>query len=126
MNYKYKNGDNVIYKSANKEELCFIFKQRSQGGEPTYLINNIETLKVIDQVPEPSLVKCGPDKIVDYYWSKIEYTGNNGIISKYIVNYILKNITTTSSVIWGPNSDNTTYSLKISNYPAWIKTLTTN
>ena len=123
MNYKYNNGDNVVYKSDGKEELCFIIKQRSQQGEPTYLIHNIETMKILDQIPETSLVKCGPNKIVDYYWDKIEYTGNNGIISKYIVNYILKNITNSSNVIWGPNNDNTTYSLKISNYPVWIKTL---
>ena len=53
--------------------------------------------------------------------NKIEYTGNNDVMSKYIVNNILKNISTTENVIWGPNNTNTTYSLKISSNPVWLK-----
>ena len=121
MEYKFNVGDNVIYDNNGKKEFCFIFKHRSHSNRPTYLLNNLETLRIIDQVEESSLEKTDIKSVVDYYWNNIEYTGDNGVMSSYIVNNILKNISNTKNIIWGPNKSDHTYTLKINNYPAWIK-----
>ena len=102
MEYKFSVGDNVLYDNDGKKELCFIFKHRSHSQRPTYLVTDIKS-------------------VVDYYWNNINYTGDNGVMSNYIVNNILKNIATTKNVIWGPNISDQTYTLKIDKYPAWIK-----
>jgi len=121
MEYKFSVGDNVLYDNDGKKELCFIFKHRSHSQRPTYLVNNLETSKILDQVEETSLEKTDIKSVVDYYWNNINYTGDNGVMSNYIVNNILKNIATTKNVIWGPNISDQTYTLKIDKYPAWIK-----
>ncbi len=121
MNYKFKVGENIIINNGDNKDIGFIFKHRSHQNKPTYLIHNLTNNNIVDQVDEDKLDKTDIKTVVDYFWDKIEYTGNNDVMSKYIVNNILKNISTTENVIWGPNNTNTTYSLKISSNPVWLK-----
>ena len=121
MNYKFKVGENIIIKNGDNKDIGFIFKHRSHQNKPTYLIHNLTNNNIVDQVEEDKLDKTDIKTVVDYFWDKIKYTGNNDDISKYIVNNILKNISTTENVIWGPNNTNTTYSLKIASNPVWLK-----
>jgi len=121
MNYKFKVGENIIINNGDNKDIGFIFKHRSHQNKPTYLIHNLTNNNIVDQVEEDKLDKTDIKTVVDYFWDKIEYTGNNDDMSKYIVNNILKNISTTENVIWGPNNTNTTYSLKISSNPVWLK-----
>lgn len=121
-NYKFNAPKNVMYKTDNgTENYAIIFSRKILDGKPVYLVYNIETKGTANNVQEERLKECTIDKIVDYFWNKITYTGNNSEMSSYIIGKILKAICTQSKITWGPNSDNTEYNFNIEGFPTWIK-----
>ena len=89
----FHTGDTVLYsKDDSSSCLAIIFKKDDSTSDTVYVLKDIETNNTVTEVPENSLEICPPNILVDFFWSQITYTGNNGDISKYIVNHILKNV----------------------------------
>tara|TARA_B110000495_G_C22452182_1_gene282375 strand:+ start:67 stop:438 length:372 start_codon:yes stop_codon:yes gene_type:complete len=118
----FNTGDTVLYsKDDSSSCLAIIFKKDTSLANTTYIIKDIETNNTITEVLENSLDICPPNILVDFFWNQITYTGNNGDISKYIVNHILKNVGNSSQIVWGPNDTNTEYKLTMKDYEPWVK-----
>ena len=121
-NYKFNSPQNVLYKSDdNNQNYAIIFLRKIKDNKPVYLIYNIETKETLNNIEEDKLEECSIDKVVDYFWDRITYTGNNSEMSSYIIGRILKAICTKSKISWGPNSDNTKYNFTIEGFSTWIK-----
>jgi hypothetical protein len=122
VTHKYQPPLNVIYcPDAQTSKLAIIFSKRNNNGLPAYLVYNIEDKVSIPMVPEEHVQECTIDKVVDYMWNLVTYTGDNGDISSYIIGTILKNICTPAKITWGPNDSNTEYSLNIEGFDPWVK-----
>ena len=125
MEFKFNIGDSVIYKKDNEvDKLATIFKKRSNKDSPKYLIYIMSDKTAEDMVDETLLTSTSIEKIVDSFWDKFVYTGDNLEASNYIINNILKNINNAQNISWGPNEDNTLYTLNIKNIRAWLKPVT--
>ena len=80
--------------------------------------------------------------VIDYFWSKFTYDGNNAKASQFILKYILPSIGNwnppasiseiedhdtphhpNTGISWGHNDSNTMYRLHIPNYPLWLKNI---
>ena len=125
MEFKFNIGDSVIYKKDNEvDKLATIFKKRSNKDSPKYLIYIMSDKTAEDMVDETLLTSTSIEKIVDSFWDKFVYTGDNLEASNYIIDNILKNINNAQNISWGPNEDNTLYTLNIKNIRAWLKPVT--
>jgi phosphoenolpyruvate synthase/pyruvate phosphate dikinase len=125
MEFKFNIGDSVIYKKDNEvDKLATIFKKRSNKDSPKYLIYIMSDKTAEDMVDETLLTSTSIEKIVDSFWDKFVYTGDNLQASNYIIDNILKNINNAQNISWGPNEDNTLYTLNIKNIRAWLKPVT--
>ena len=125
MEFKFNIGDSVIYKKDNEvDKLATIFKKRSNKDSPKYLIYIMSDKTAEDMVDETLLTSTSIEKIVDSFWDKFVYTGDNLEASNYIINNILKNINNAQNISWGPNEDNTLYTLNIKDIRAWLKPVT--
>ena len=113
--YIYQLSDNVIYE--NKTSI--IVRKRVVNNAPAYVIREINTGIVHDNILESNFTSCNFNTIVDDFWNSFTYTGDNGAASQYVLK-ILKNIKTGSNIQYGPNSDNTSYSFTISGQ-TWTK-----
>ena len=125
MEFKFNIGDSVIYKKDNEvDKLATIFKKRSNKDSPKYLIYIMSDKTAEDMVDETLLTSTSIEKIVDSFWDKFVYTGDNLEASNYIIDNILKNINNAQNISWGPNEDNTLYTLNIKDIRAWLKPVT--
>jgi|TARA_B100000963_G_scaffold361869_1_gene400433 hypothetical protein len=125
MEFKFNIGDSVIYKKDNEvDKLATIFKKRSNKDSPKYLIYIMSDKTAEDMVDETLLTSTSIEKIVDSFWDKFVYTGDNLQASNYIIDNILKNINNAQNISWGPNEDNTLYTLNIKDIRAWLKPVT--
>ena len=125
MEFKFNIGDSVIYKKDNEvDKLATIFKKRANSDTPKYLIYIMSDKTAEDMVDETLLTSTSIEKIVDSFWDKFVYTGDNLEASNYIINNILKNINNAQNISWGPNEDNTLYTLNIKDIRAWLKPVT--
>ena len=125
MEFKFNIGDSVIYKKDNEvDTLATIFKKRSNKDSPKYLIYIMSDKTAEDMVDETLLTSTSIEKIVDSFWDKFVYTGDNLQASNYIIDNILKNINNAQNISWGPNEDNTLYTLNIKDIRAWLKPVT--
>tara|TARA_B100001093_G_C26609302_1_gene919453 strand:- start:473 stop:856 length:384 start_codon:yes stop_codon:yes gene_type:complete len=125
MEFKFNIGDSVIYKKDNEvDKLSTIFKKRANRDTPKYLIYIMDDKTAEDMVDETLLTSTSIEKIVDSFWDKFVYTGNNLQASNFIINNILKNINNAQNISWGPNEDNTLYTLNIKDIRAWLKPVT--
>lgn len=71
------------------------------------------------------------EHVVNYFWDKFTYYGDNVKASKFIIKYILPSLGSWSSpsdgvdegkgISWGHNNDNTLYRLHIPGYALWTK-----
>ena len=103
--YTHKTGSNVKYNS----KCCTVFRHRNISGEPGYLLREIFTGTVHDNILQTDITTCPLTDIVDHYWAIFTYNGNNGIAGNFIVNNIVKNIGSATNLSWGPNTDGTAY-----------------
>ena len=125
MEFKFNIGDSVIYKKDNEvDTLATIFKKRSNKDSPKYLIYIMSDKTAEDMVDETLLTSTSIEKIVDSFWDKFIYTGDNLQASNFIIDNILKNINNAQNISWGPNEDNTLYTLNIKDIRAWLKPVT--
>ena len=113
--YIYELSDNVIFEN----KICLIARKRIVNNAPAYVIKEINTGIVHDNILESNLTQCDFKIIVDEFWNSFTYTGDNGAASQYILN-ILKNIKKGANIQYGPNSTNTSYSFTISSQ-TWTK-----
>ena len=146
-----------------------IKKRADYGGEHRYLIQTINksgtgrewNTELKDYVNEDSLHTSGDDVfitiegsfvgtrskatdvreyMVNYFWDKFKYDGDNAKASKFIIKYILPSLGNWSppgsppaieehtkphhpntGISWGHNDDNTLYRLHIPGYALWKK-----
>ena len=117
MSHLYENGTNVVYQS----KFCFTAKKTTKkDGTLTYTINNFEDNTTIHQVLEKELTTCTNKQVVDKFWKDFCYTKHNAKASKWIVDKILKNLKSCNNISFGPNKDNTKYTLSIESN-SWSK-----
>jgi hypothetical protein len=122
MEFKFNVADNVIYtKSGEESKLATIFKKRSNSNEPCYLIYKIEDKISEDMVTESELEVSTKIAVINHFWDKFIYDGNNMNASNFIIINILKNVGNVNNISWGPNSDKTKYFLKIEGENEWVK-----
>ncbi len=118
MSHTYSTGSNVIYNT----NACTIFKLRTVNSQPAYLLREIESGTVHDNVLESNVTVCNVDQIINNKWEQFVYNGNNGEASVWIFNNIIKNISNASQVSWGPNENSTVYTFKTASN-TWSKTI---
>ena len=116
MSHTYSTGNNVCFNN----ECCTIFKLRTFENKPAYLIREINSGLVHDNVLETSLMNCSINEIIDNKWSTFVYTGDNGAASAWIFDNIIKNIASATGLNWGSNADNTVYTFSASGQ-TWTK-----
>jgi len=116
--YIYKAGDNVMYNS----KCSTIFKQVTLSGDTSarYLIREVQSGTVHNNILETELSLCNISVIIDEFWTNFIYTGDNKEASKYIMT-IIKNLSSSSGLEWGHNNDSTIYSFTASGQ-TWTKT----
>ena len=125
MEFKFNVGDNVVYKKDTPDsKLATIFKKRYNGSSPSYLIYKIEDKTALDLVLEIELTESSKNNVIDHFWDKLIYTGDNLQASNYVINNILKNLGNVDNVSWGPSDDGTKYVFEIKNENRWEKTKT--
>ena len=116
MTHAYSNGQNVMYNSQFST-ICML---RIVNSEPAYLVREINSGTSHDNVLETALSPCEITAIINDKWATFNYTGDNGASSAWIMNNIIKHIGSGSGLSWGPNEDNTVYSLTVSGQ-TWTK-----
>ena len=153
----YNVSDLVLYKDGSGIFIARIIKKRADyGGEHRYLIQTINdgnvewNTKLKDYVNEGSLHTSGDDVfitiegsfvgtrskatdvreyMVNYFWDKFKYDGDNAKASKFIIKYILPSLGNWSppssdpntGIRWGHNGVDSFYSLSIPGYALWTK-----
>ena len=122
MEFKFNVGDNVVYKKDTVDaKLATIFKKRYNGSSASYLIYKIEDKTAIDLVLEGELSESSKNNVINHFWDKLVYTGNNLQTSNFVINNILKNLGNVDNVSWGPNDDGSKYIFEIKNENNWEK-----
>lgn len=120
MTHLYELGDNVC---AN-DIMYMVLAKTSENNEPSYILRKLDGDDVVTGVLETSCKDCSAENIINYFWDKFTYTGDNNEASNFIMECILKKIKALSNVEYGPNEDNTQYIFSInsgSNY--WTKNI---
>ena len=113
--YTYALSDTVTYNST----YCNIIRLRVVSNGPAYVLREIDSGIVHDNILEENLTLMTNNDTVNHFWSSFTYTGDNQAASAFIYN-ILKCLKSSSNVQFGPNSDNTVYTLSISGQ-TWTK-----
>ena len=122
MEFKFNVGDNVVYKKDTVDaKLATIFKKRYNGSSASYLIYKIEDKTAIDLVLEGELSESSKNNVINHFWDKLVYTGNNLQTSNFVINNILKNLGNVDNVSLGPNDDGSKYIFEIKNENTWEK-----
>ena len=122
MEFKFNVGDNVVYKKDTVDaKLATIFKKRYNGSSASYLIYKIEDKTAIDLVLEGELSESSKNNVINHFWDKLVYTGNNLQASNFVINNILKNLGNVDNVSWGPNDDGSKYICESKNENTWEK-----
>ena len=114
----------INFPKTNLYEELITVKKRSNKDSPKYLIYIMSDKTAEDMVDETLLTSTSIEKIVDSFWDKFIYTGDNLQASNFIIDNILKNINNAQNISWGPNEDNTLYTLNIKDIRAWLKPVT--
>lgn len=127
MEFNFNVGDNVIYQKIGEDsKLATIFKKRSNFKEPCYLIYKIEEQTAEDMVTESELEESTKSSVIDHFWDKFTYDGDNLKASNFIINNILKNIGNVNNISWGPDDTKSKYYLKIDGLNIWNKDKVSN
>ena len=109
MAHAYNVSDNVTYNS----KCCTVFKQPGKRGivdtSAGYLIREIKTGTVHDDVVESNLSACNCTTVCNASWPDFTYTGNNIAASAWIMTNLIKPIGHANNLDWGPNADSTQY-----------------
>ena len=117
MSHTYGNGTNVVYQS----KCCFVARQtKRQDGTLTYSLRNFEDNVSVHDILQTDLTTCTNKQVVDKCWQVFTYTKDNAVASKWVFNNILKNLKSCNNISFGPNTDNTVYSLSIGS-DSWSK-----
>lgn len=117
MTHIHENGANVVYQS----KCCFVTrKTKKDDGTLTYSLRNFEDDVSINDVLETDLTPCTNKQIIDKCWQMFTYNKNNAEASKWVLNNILKNLKSANNISFGPNEDNTVYTLSIGS-DSWTK-----
>ena len=119
MSHTYSTGSNVSYDS----KCCTIFKLRTVEGQPAYLIREIVSGTVHDNVLESNISTCDISEIITMKWNGFVYNGNNSQASNWVFDNIIKNIANASDLSWGPNADSTSYTFSTAGN-TWTKAKT--
>ena len=61
------------------------------------------------------------NNVINHFWDKLVYNGNNLQASNFVINNILKNLGNVDNVSWGPNDDGSKYIFEIKNENTWEK-----
>lgn len=117
MSHTHRTGSNVCY----NDKQCTVFKLRTVDSQPAYLLREIETGAVHDNVLESAVMACSINEIIDNKWATFNYTGDNGHASNWILNNLIKNIASATGLSWGANENNTEYRFTASGQ-TWTKT----
>ena len=116
MSHTYSTGQNVMYNS----QCCTVFKTRTVNSAPAYLVREINSGTVHDNVLQTALSACTIVMVINDKWTSFNYTGDNGAASAWVFENIIKNIASASALQWGANADNTVYSFTASGQ-TWTK-----
>lgn len=119
VTYSFNTGDNVIYNS----NIYTIFKLRIVSDSPAYFILNINDNSTLDNILESNLTSCDSNTLISTLWNNFNYTGDNKLASKFVMNNIVAKLNGVSNLEWGPNSDNSVYIFKASGQ-IWTKNKT--
>ena len=118
--YIYNVGDNVCYNNA----CCMIFRKRVKNNLPAYLILELDSKITHDNILESDCVSCTASDIINHFWSQFNYTGDNKSASDFMINCLIKKISSLQGIEFGPNEDNTVYTFSINNGAnVWTKNL---
>jgi len=109
MAYAYNTGDNANYNS----KCCIVVKQPGSRAfvntSAGYLIREIKTGAVHDDILEASLSACNCTNVCNDMWADFVYTGDNKAASAWIMTNLIKPIGHANNLDWGPNADSTQY-----------------
>jgi hypothetical protein len=98
-----------------------VFRYRGTAEEPTYLIRHCMTGTVTDQVPESELAELDCVDVINNCWMMFTYTGDNGAASQWVLKLIKDLDHVCGAASWGPNEDNTVYTLTLAGVQTWNK-----
>ena len=115
VTWLYNNNTDVKYNS----KCCKIFRQRTVSNSPAYFIQELVSKSTHDNILETNLTTCTLNEIVDEFWASFTYNGDNNTASQY-VSSIIKCLNGASNIQYGPNSDNSVYTLTTST-GSWTK-----
>ncbi len=107
--YQYDKGNNVCYQT----KCCTIFRHRDVSGNPAYLLREIMSGTVHDNVPEADCSNCDCSMIINCMWPNFTYTGDNNAASLWIITNLIKNMCHCSGVQYGPNADSSIYTFSM-------------
>ena len=83
-------------------------------------MRNFEDSVSVHDVLQTDLTTCTNKQVVDKCWQVFTYNKDNAAASKWVFNNILKNLKSCNNVSFGPNADDTVYSLSIGS-DSWSK-----
>ncbi len=117
LTFKFNLGETVKFNNS----LCILFRKRNVNDLPGYLMKDISSGRIYDNILESNIEKCSNKDVIDTIWVNFQYSGNNDTASKWIVNNCIKYTYNISNIKWGPvDSSNNEYYFQINN-DKWIK-----
>ena len=117
LTFKFNLGETVKFNNS----LCILFRKRNVNDLPGYLMKDISSGRIYDNILESNIEKCSNKDVIDSIWVNFQYSGNNDTASKWIVNNCIKYTYNISNIKWGPvDSSNNEYYFQINN-DKWIK-----
>jgi hypothetical protein len=120
LTFKFNLGETIKFNNS----LCILFRKRNVNNLPGYLMKNIDSGRIYDNILEKNITQCTNKEVIDIIWGKFTYSGNNDVASKWIVNNCIKYTYNISNLKWGPvDSTNNEYYFQIES-KKWTKNKT--
>ena len=117
ITFKFNLGETVKFNNT----LCILFRKRNVNDLPGYLMKDISSGRIYDNILELNIQKCSNKEVINQIWKNFEYSGDNDAASKWIVNNCIKFTYNIKDIKWGPvNSSNDEYYFQIKS-DKWTK-----
>lgn len=104
--WKFNLFDKVKYKSNIFEILK---KTHENETKPTYTIYDWLAHVYLPNVSETELTIVDNVTVASYVWSSFVYDGDNAKASKFVLNNIVKKLTGSKNITYGPQPNSTKY-----------------
>ena len=98
VNHKFEAGEVVCFQHSNEDCCGRVMSLRTKDNQPTYLVREMCSGKLLQDMSEDSLMICECNEIVNKQWDKFVYNGNNMEATTWIMTNILRHIKCASNV----------------------------